>query len=369
LSSIAESKGEVMIFRIWQVLQDLDVVNYLEGATLPHLGEPLLEAYEGLTVTKYVKPFEKCIWECRICFSEYLGTEMVLNNNCGHYFCRQCSTEFLSMHINESSAHAIRCPESGCGEDFPVFLIRLLVSEDHYKRYDRLMLVHALDKMSDLAYCPVKQCGHAVVVPKNTRYALCPGCHYQFCLRCFGVYHGFGTCPKYLNEDEKEKASRKYIESVGRHCPSCNVVIEKNGGCSHMYCVRCETHFDWDDASAAGRPSVSHLQEVHLQETQVQGGCQAISEPSPSNLRVSIGHANRVIHHKSTQTAVVPSLQTEVSKPCPRCHLRRRKYATVGDTVYCLNCQKGFCFHCGSDLNGAHFVGGLCHNRPKKGTF
>jgi hypothetical protein len=28
-------------------------------------------------------------------------------------------------------------------------------------------------------------------------------------------------------------------------CPNCHVKIEKNGGCTHMYCPRCEYNFTW----------------------------------------------------------------------------------------------------------------------------
>ena len=29
-------------------------------------------------------------------------------------------------------------------------------------------------------------------------------------------------------------------------CPRCFCPIEKNGGCHHMYCTHCHTHFCWD---------------------------------------------------------------------------------------------------------------------------
>ncbi|CAF4410446.1 unnamed protein product, partial [Adineta steineri] len=28
-------------------------------------------------------------------------------------------------------------------------------------------------------------------------------------------------------------------------CPNCHIPIEKNGGCSHMFCVGCKYHFIW----------------------------------------------------------------------------------------------------------------------------
>jgi hypothetical protein len=37
-----------------------------------------------------------------------------------------------------------------------------------------------------------------------------------------------------------------------RHCPQCRVLIEKNRGCSHMRCYRCDHSFTWQDAPQPG---------------------------------------------------------------------------------------------------------------------
>jgi len=28
-------------------------------------------------------------------------------------------------------------------------------------------------------------------------------------------------------------------------CPGCNALIEKDGGCNHVYCSACGAFFDW----------------------------------------------------------------------------------------------------------------------------
>jgi hypothetical protein len=46
------------------------------------------------------------------------------------------------------------------------------------------------------------------------------------------------------------------IESLNtQHCPNCHVRIEKNGGCSHMHCSRCDHHFTWESIQ---KPEVSN---------------------------------------------------------------------------------------------------------------
>jgi hypothetical protein len=35
------------------------------------------------------------------------------------------------------------------------------------------------------------------------------------------------------------------MKSESKGCPKCKARIIKNGGCLHMYCISCKTHFDW----------------------------------------------------------------------------------------------------------------------------
>ena len=37
-------------------------------------------------------------------------------------------------------------------------------------------------------------------------------------------------------------------------CPGCSVRIEKNGGCSHMHCSRCNLHFTWKTQTQLSAP-------------------------------------------------------------------------------------------------------------------
>jgi len=36
-----------------------------------------------------------------------------------------------------------------------------------------------------------------------------------------------------------------WMSQFSRPCPKCKAPIEKNGGCNHMACTRCKTHFCW----------------------------------------------------------------------------------------------------------------------------
>ena len=44
----------------------------------------------------------------------------------------------------------------------------------------------------------------------------------------------------------EEILNAERMESLNtQRCPKCNIKIEKNGGCSHMHCTRCDHHFTW----------------------------------------------------------------------------------------------------------------------------
>lgn len=54
-------------------------------------------------------------------------------------------------------------------------------------------------------------------------------------------------------------------------CPKCHIRIEKNGGCSHMFCSRCNTHFTWkslpEQKPIAGRYLITTVTDVPEVET------------------------------------------------------------------------------------------------------
>ncbi|CAF3921118.1 unnamed protein product, partial [Rotaria sordida] len=42
-------------------------------------------------------------------------------------------------------------------------------------------------------------------------------------------------------------------------CPNCHARIEKNGGCSHMHCSRCDYHFTWSSPEGPRPPEITSL--------------------------------------------------------------------------------------------------------------
>lgn len=77
----------------------------------------------------------------------------------------------------------------------------------------------------------------------------CPSCH-SHCIICKTSEHNLSNCPSKQNT-KADLYSRFRIEydkwtNKAKTCPNCNILIYKTGGCNHMFCQSCFTHFCWN---------------------------------------------------------------------------------------------------------------------------
>ncbi|XP_030583220.1 E3 ubiquitin-protein ligase RNF14-like [Archocentrus centrarchus] len=240
------------------------------------------------------KVFAATVFDCGVCFVGWLGSECVQLSGCGHIFCRACLSEFCKVQITEGNVRGVTCPQADCtGAPTPA-QVQSLVGEELFSRYDRLLLQAALDRMSDVVYCPRSSCGSAVILEKSSKAAFCSVCSFAFCVTCRKTYHGINECEskkiqaklkvflktgilpqteegvKALMEDYisgskgrkrllesrygnimttlESSLSENWIVDNSKCCPHCFSRIEKNGGCNNMICTQCGRWFYWLDA-------------------------------------------------------------------------------------------------------------------------
>lgn len=77
---------------------------------------------------------------------------------------------------------------------------------------------------------------------KKSRYLVCEKCQTHICPKCQLQSHDGKPCA--LKGDTKFRlwASR----GIGvKNCPVCNARTQKNEGCNHMHCQRCQTDWCW----------------------------------------------------------------------------------------------------------------------------
>lgn len=116
------------------------------------------------------KRFDASMFDCEVCFINYLGSDCLQLPACGHVFCRACISEYFSVQIKEGNVAAVQCPRADCTTvptqaqvltqnliisclfsveiQFSLRQVKDLVQEELFNRYDRLLLQKTLDSMS-----------------------------------------------------------------------------------------------------------------------------------------------------------------------------------------------------------------------------
>lgn len=109
-------------------------------------------------------------------------------------------------------------------------------------------------KLKYLCRCPLDGCLGLV----EKKGMVCNVCNSIICKLCREVkFSGqFADKSQFSNLlENNHKCNKEHVENIeavnkySKPCPTCAVPINKNGGCDHMNCSRCHTHFSWDTGS------------------------------------------------------------------------------------------------------------------------
>jgi hypothetical protein len=83
------------------------------------------------------------------------------------------------------------CPDTKCKASIPAYVLKRLLTEEQFERWDRLILQKTLDAMSDVVFCP--RCVVGCVEDEDNN-AQCPECSFIFCSFCKGPWHPGKQC-------------------------------------------------------------------------------------------------------------------------------------------------------------------------------
>ncbi|TKY70041.1 E3 ubiquitin-protein ligase RNF14 [Spatholobus suberectus] len=363
----AEQQGQEVIYP-W--------VEWLHGSSLSHLGfdeEIIIGPYgmncvqdkrvvsgaESIDVDilflrsyndqRHNENFLKELHECNICFSEYAGTEFI-RLPCKHFFCLKCLQTFAQIHVKEGTVSNLQCPEAKCAVMIPPGLLKHLLDDTDYERWESMMLERTLASMSDVVYCP--RC-ETPCIEDEDQHAQCPKCYFSFCTLCRERRHVGIACMtldmklqilqdrqnlSQLKADQKrrerekinEMLSMKEIHRDSKLCPSCDMAISRTEGCNKMKCGNCEQYFCYrcNKAIDASDP-YGHFRD---------GSCELFPQEM-----VESWHER--INHRQVVGQVQAELFPQRGLACPNC---RQFNAKIGNNnhLFCWACQSHYCYLC-----------------------
>uniref|UniRef100_M8AQ02 RBR-type E3 ubiquitin transferase n=1 Tax=Aegilops tauschii TaxID=37682 RepID=M8AQ02_AEGTA len=220
------------------------------------------------------KAFLEDLHMCMICLNESNGSNFI-QLPCEHLFCVKCMETLCRMHVKEGSVFRLVCPDTNCNSSIPSHLLKNLLREEEFERWDRLVLEKALASMSDVVYCPRR--GIACLADEDNSVQ-CPKCSFTFCSVCKDPRHPGKPCLIPEQKLQQRQASgkltaREMVQEMlmirklykdARACPYCRVAIIKTEGCNHMYCVNCGKSFCFRCGKALGGGTFDHLSKCGM---------------------------------------------------------------------------------------------------------
>ncbi|KAL9449243.1 hypothetical protein AB3S75_011216 [Citrus x aurantiifolia] len=229
-------------------------------AVLVEYGKERLFAKAGLTIVETDDVSSSQVsssYCCNICFDD-VSLEEITTMDCGHYFCNSCWTEHFIVKINEGQSRRITCMEHKCNAICDESKIRCLVrarDSDLADKFDRFMLESYIEDNKRVKWCPsVPHCGNAIRIEVDEFREVECACGLQFCFRC--SYEAHSPCSCYMwdlwsKKCQDESETVNYIAVHTKHCPKCQKLVEKNGGCNLVSCI-CGQPFCWLCGAATG---------------------------------------------------------------------------------------------------------------------
>ncbi|PIA58630.1 hypothetical protein AQUCO_00500521v1 [Aquilegia coerulea] len=312
----------------------------VSGNISPDIDIPSLMNYND---EKCHEVFRVNLHECCICFSEYTGTEFI-ELPCKHFFCRKCMETFSSIQVKEGTVNQLLCPD--CGGMVPPGILKRLLGNEEFERWESLLLQRTLESMSDIVYCP--RCESACL-EDGDHHAQCAKCFFSFCSLCRQRRHVGLACPppeltleilmerqasSQLNEDQKRREldiineiiSIKMVLLDSKRCPSCKTGIFKTAGCNKMKC-KCGQLFCYQCGETI--KGYDHFRERCNLFPREAIRRREVAEPHPVGDIVVVDHT------------------------CPICSQMNVK-VTIDNHMFCRTCQNNYCYVCRKSVRNGY---------------
>merc|ERR1712137_271873 len=185
--------------------------------------------------------------ECTICSLDVTSDEMYTLKSCGHSFCEDCWSTYLSLQINEGQSF-IKCAHMDCKALISEEEVRALVSPEIYQKYCTFFMHSFVNNNANIKWCPAPGCGNAVTSDMVNGKTVTCRCLYRFCFRCSEEAHQPASCAHvrmWKKKCQDESETNNWIAANTQDCPKCGLPTEKNGGCNHMTCRQCKHEYCW----------------------------------------------------------------------------------------------------------------------------
>ncbi|KAL2791862.1 cullin-9 [Daubentonia madagascariensis] len=256
-----------------QTVQQVQEMLNLEADVAQHLlahshwgAEQLLQSYSDdpeplLLAAGLCVPQAKAIPtrpdHCPVCVSPLEPDDDLPSLCCMHFCCKSCWNEYLTTRIEQNLVLNCTCPIADCPAQPTGAFIRAIVSSPEViSKYEKALLRGYVESCSNLTWCTNPQgCDRILCRQGLGCGTTCSKCGWASCFNCsFPEAHYPASCGHmsqwvddggYYDGMSVEAQSKHLAKLISKRCPSCQAPIEKNEGCLHMTCAKCNHGFCW----------------------------------------------------------------------------------------------------------------------------
>uniref|UniRef100_A0A3B4C5T0 Cullin 7 n=1 Tax=Pygocentrus nattereri TaxID=42514 RepID=A0A3B4C5T0_PYGNA len=195
---------------------------------------------------------------CPVCLISRSGEiESAPTLCCMHYCCKSCWQEYLTARIEQNLVMNCNCPIMDCrAQPTSRFFYSILTDKDTIAKYENALLRGYVECCSNLTWCTNPQGCDQILCKENIgSMGTCSKCCWSSCFSCnFPEAHYPASCSHmsqwmddggYYEGMSMEAQSKHLAKLISKRCPSCQAQIEKNEGCLHMTCAKCNHGFCW----------------------------------------------------------------------------------------------------------------------------
>ncbi|KAK1791072.1 hypothetical protein P4O66_002114 [Electrophorus voltai] len=175
---------------------------------------------------------------------------------CMHYCCRSCWQKYLTARIEQNLVMNCDCPIIDCRAQPTSQFFYNILDKDTVAKYENALLRGYVECCSNLTWCTNPQGCDQILCKENIgSMGTCSKCCWSSCFSCnFPEAHYPASCSHmsqwmddggYYEGMSMEAQSKHLAKLISKRCPSCQAQIEKNEGCLHMTCAKCNHGFCW----------------------------------------------------------------------------------------------------------------------------